>query len=226
MIIHQALGLGEVGAPKTAVQQTVSPKALEELVDKRLSARLESIVERLVKVIDRRVQDFINPFTSRLEELARRYAELVERLEAVEQKLGEVEQRLRSGERPGYVPVHRQEYREERRERRRSAIEILREQGAIFESEIARRIKDRNTFFAKLEREGAKILDLQGERIAVDPVFWSSFLEKLSRLATNNDEEIKRVLGPLEYRLFTRLRESALIYYDATQRRWNFVEAE
>lgn len=214
-LIVEAVGGRPAG--RTALDQ----RTITSLVEKILSDKLGAVIERLVKVIDRRVQDLVNPYTSRIDEIARRTADVIERLEALEQKLHEVEQKVRTAERP--YQAYRSEFREERRERRRSAIEILREQGVIFESEIARRIKDRDTFFSKLEREGAKILDLQGERIAVDSVFWENFIEKLSSIDTSNDDEIKKMLAPLEYKLFTRLRESALIYFDATQRRWNFV---
>ncbi len=211
-LIYRSLGyVHEEPSEKTSTYHSATPTHGDE------HKRVSGVVEKLLAVLERRLQDRINPFTQKVDDLNRRLAEVIERIEMLEEKIKALESHTREAT---YTQTAAQ--REERREtRRRSAIEILREQKAIFESDIARRIKDRDSFFLKLQREGAKIIEAKGERIALDPDFWNEFLSKLSSISTNNEEEVLSLLDdPIERRLFEKLREAALIYYDAVAKRW------
>jgi len=180
------------------------------------------VVEKLMTIIERKVQDMINPFTSKIDENARRLAMLMERIEALEDRVKALEEKIKSLEqserRAGEVAERR-----ERAAKRRSIAEILREQGVLFESDIANRIRDRDTFFNKLSRVGAIVLELKGERVAIDPEFWKEFIQKLENISTSNEDEVSKILNPKEFRLFERLRESALLYFDATSKRWRLL---
>ncbi len=219
------------------VAKIVLLKALEEGAHHKIpssdveggSHRARQVIEKLLVVIDRKIQDKINPFTSKIDDLARKYAELVERIESledrirvVEQRVASIEDRLGSAVKTGTtVSSERSELKKERK--KRSVMEILREQGVLFESDIANRIRDRDTFFLKLQRLGAVVLELKNERVAVDPEFWKEFIDKVQKMSTNSEEEIAKILDEREFRLFKALRESALIYFDAVSGRWRLL---
>lgn len=180
-----------------------------------------AIIEKLITYIERKIHDKINPFTSKIDEVNRKLAEVIERIELLEDKVKTLESKTFSCYEA--TTPHAEEERERKEKPRRTARDILRDQKVMFESEIVKRIKDRDTFFLKLERSGAKIIEAKGERIAVDPDFWYEFIEKVKTLSTNNEDKIREYLDPIEYKLFNKLRESALIYFDATSRRWNLL---
>jgi hypothetical protein len=101
--------------------------------------------------------------------------------------------------------------------------EILKEQLALFESDVARKgtVKDRDAFFSKIENVcGDVVVECTRERVAVEKGFWSQFLDKLSKIDTSDDDKIKKQLDPLEFKLFKALKESALIIYSTTEKKW------
>lgn len=195
---------------------------LEETRSEQLSVEdikplLEKWIETLTSKIDRRVQDLVNPYTARIDEALRKIADLHEKLEELEERIRQLEEKLKE-HRP---PVRQQQAYQEKR---KTGIERLREQGVVFESELYR-LRNRDAFFEYLARSGAKIIEAKGERIAVDPSFWDKFVTKLSEeITTSNEDKIKLLLTKQEYRLFQKLKESGLLYYDSTSRRWRFVE--
>ncbi len=180
------------------------------------SEKLSGIVDKLVTIIERKIMDKVNPFTSKIDEFGRRLAEIVERIEMIEDKLKSLEEKFQ-------YSAQQKVQEEQLPRKRKSAIEILKEQKIIFESDIAKRIRDRDTFFLKLQREGAKIIEAQNERIAIDKDFWEEFKKKIRSLTTTQEEEIKSILDPDEFRLFEKLRESALLYFNAVNRRWELL---
>ncbi len=181
---------------------------IEELEKKR-----EGIdAEKLRKQVERTVMDLVNPFTAEVQRIKQQVAELVERIEGIEEKIKELSETQRPA-RPA----------PQRYEKRKSGIDRLREQGVLFESDLTR-LRDRDRFFAYLEREGAVILHAEGERIALYPDFWEGFKEKLARIHTNIDDEVRKMLTPTEYRLFRVLKESGLIYYDSSTKTWRLIE--
>jgi archaellum component FlaC len=214
-VIMRELGYkGEPAATLADVERVVERKLREQ----GLQVDLDKILARL----ERKIQDMINPWTAKIDQVSARLAEVVERLDALEEKVKGLEEEVKSlrehATRPSTV-----ERREARPVRRRSAIERLREQGVVFEHDV-QWLRDRDAFFERLRREGAIILDVGGERVAVDPTFWENFKDKIEKLPTANDEEIKVLLRDTEYQLFRKLKESGLIYFDAGKRAWRFVE--
>jgi len=173
----------------------------------------KDVADKIVQRIERKVMDIINPFTAKVDSVASKLADLIEKVEVLEQRIDKLEEELkRAKEQVIQKPHHR-----------RTAIDRLKEQGVVFESEL-RWLRDRDAFFERLRREGAIILDVKGERIAVYPSFWSKFKDKVEKLPTTIDDEIKVLLRDIEYKLFSRLREAGLVYYDASKRAWKFVE--
>ncbi len=178
--------------------------------------------ERVLSRIERRVQDMLNPWTAKIDGVASRLATVIERLEALEDRISKLEEKLRELE-ERVAEQHAAPAQPPARARRRSAIERLREQGIVFESDV-QWLRDRDAFFERLRREGALILNVGGERVAVDKGFWENFVDKVEKLPTPNDEEVRVLLTEPQYRLFRKLKESGMIYFDSTERRWKFVE--
>ncbi len=194
------------------VARFVKEVILETIKGERVEAAPD--LERLYSRLERRVQDLINPFTAKVDEVLRRTAELHSRVEELEQRMTGLEERLKE-EKP----------RAPRRGRRKSATERLREQGAVFEEDV-QWLRNRDAFFDKLRREGALILETQTGRVAVDPEFWRRFVSRLSRIRSKSEDEIlgKGMLSAQEYRLFNKLKSSGLIYYEEDKKRWAVVE--
>ncbi len=201
------------------MQGDIPEHVLNKIVE-RIGGPLKTTGENIDKIVarvERRITDIINPFTSKVDELARRIAELQERIEEIEQALKEKEEAreqavaIPSREKPAYA-FHP----------RKSAIARLKEQGAVYESELSW-LKDADAFFEKLRREGAVILNLGDERIAVDKEFWERFLRKISEITTSNEDEIKIMLRRQEYKLFKKLKEKGFVYFDGSTRKWNIL---
>ena len=227
-LIYKELGIEHefeeeriLGDLRRLVQGDVPESLLNKIVEK-ISESLrpaEENIDRIVARVERRVTDIINPFTSKVDELARRIAELQERIEELEQHFKE-----REGPREPVAATAPREKPAYTIHPRKSAIARLKEQGAVYESELSW-LKDADAFFEKLRREGAIILNLGDERIAVDKEFWDRFLRKISEITTSNEDEIKIMLRRQEYKLFKKLKEKGFAYFDGSTRRWNILSA-
>ncbi|MEM0371920.1 MAG: hypothetical protein QXG46_05075 [Ignisphaera sp.] len=180
------------------------------------TTKKSTIVDKIMALVERKVQDSVNPFTQKVDDLGRKVAELLERLEVVEERLFKLEETIKT------VETRREEIKVQEKSRK-SAIEILKEQKVMFEKDIANKIRNRDSFFARLEREGAIVIEAKDERIAVEPSFWNSFVNKLKLTKTNNDDELKKIFDPIEFKLLQKLKESALIVYDGTSKSWNLL---
>ncbi|MEM4627538.1 MAG: ribbon-helix-helix protein, CopG family [Ignisphaera sp.] len=192
---------------RSLIMRELGKQSVDEVGD--ASRRSQLVLDRIVSLVERRIQDRINPFTFKIDELSR--------IEGIEQKIVEIEEKLKTrGETETRMKV-------EHKTARKTAIDILKEQKVIFERDIASRIKDRESFFAKLEQSSAKVIEAKDERIAVDPNFWESFIRKLSTITTNNDDDIKKILDSIESRLFYKLKESALLVYDNITKKWHIL---
>lgn len=193
-------------------------KHIEEVrpKDVREEAKKGPVLDRVVALVERKVQDSVNPFTQKVDDLGRKVAEILERLEVVEERLSRLETTVKT------VEVKHEEPKAQRKPKK-SAIDILREQKIIFEKDIANRIRDRDSFFARLEREGAIVIEAKDERVAIESSFWNNFVSKLRSTKTNNDEELKKIYSPIELKLLQKLKESALVVYDGTSRGWNLL---
>jgi len=106
--------------------------------------------------------------------------------------------------------------------RGKTAVEILREQGVVFESSL-KGVRDASRLFASLEASGALVFKAGGERVAVDRGFWEAFKSRLSSIKTPSREEALASLKGAEARLFEKLVAAGLVYYDV-KRGWTTVE--
>jgi hypothetical protein len=179
--------------------------------------RGESIdVDLLSRRLRRTIEDLLNPFTGKIDEILRKLGEIIEMLEQ-----GRVAQ-------PVEAVQERRAYEEERARpryagKKRSAIDRLREDGALFSSE-ARWINETERFFAYLKRQGAIVFSLGDEYIAVHPDFWDKFKNLLEETAIRNRDEVERLLesslGNVGVKLFRKLAALGLVYYDEENASW------
>jgi uncharacterized protein YoxC len=203
--------------------------------DKELAKRIEYLEKSVTELKDavgalakefkdfvKKQQDLLNAYTSKSDIVFQRLSELIELFQQVAEslraqrsvKVSEEAPRARVSEKPG-----------KSQRQRRSLCNVLEEQLVVFESEIADKIRNRDAFFSAIEgRCGGIVIEGLKERIAVEKNFWQQFLEKLSKIDTSDEEKVKKTLNALEYKLFKVLKESALIIFDATAKKWIFVE--
>jgi hypothetical protein len=106
-------------------------------------------------------------------------------------------------------------------EKKRTAMIILKERGASYESEL--NLRNPDAYFAKLENEGAKIIITEKERIAVHPDFYAKFVNDLSKIHTNDANEAARLLDGKEAKLFRKLVSEGLAYFDSESQTWKLI---
>ncbi len=160
----------------------------------------------------RTLLDVLNAYTGKIDELSRRVSQIVEILEDLSSRLHNLEEQLRS------VPQLPKQV--EKKELKRSALDILKEQGVMFESDIASKIKNRDAFFERLRRGGAVVIELARERVAVDPDFFARFKDRVAKLSSSSEDFLSKELDKSELRLLKALSGSGLAYFDSTRRRW------
>ncbi len=194
---------------------------------------LKRLMDEVLKVCLRRCQDMVNPFTAKIDESARRLAELYEAVQSLATKIDMLSQ---SGTATQFASHQSTQVggstqpsatsRSSGKRQRKSAWDILVEQKVLFESELAkRRDKDtRDRIFSSLRKQGAVVLELKNERVAIEPLFWDEFVNKLSEIRTADEEEVRKILDPLQFTLFQKLRESGLLYFDGINKRWSLTE--
>jgi len=170
--------------------------------------------------IQRLLQDMVNPFTAKVDEVARRLSDVVETLDTLSERVKTLEEEVKSLRVRSEAQVTTQQVKEVRK----SAIDVLRDQKVMFEKDIASKIRNRDAFFDKLRREGAVVLEVKGQRVAVEPSFWNEFRMRLESLATNNESEVREKLGKVGYNLLKTLWESGIVYYDSVNKKWKFSE--
>ncbi|BFH73250.1 hypothetical protein SJAV_11940 [Sulfurisphaera javensis] len=179
---------------------------------------VNDLVAQISSRLERKVQDLINPFTAQIEDLKRKIAEVVERIDEIEAKV----EGQSSKEKEEQKPIQTQKkpaYEQSKKEgEKKTAIEILNQQGALFESEL--RLKNADAFFNKLEREGARIIYTEKERIALSQEFFNKFLEKLKEIKTPDPAEAESKLDQKEAKLFKRLVSEGLIIFDGETKSW------
>lgn len=106
---------------------------------------------------------------------------------------------------------------------KKTAIEILTEQGVIFESEV--KLRDPDAFFNKLEREGAMIINTEKERIALSREFFEEFQNKIKQIHSSDKEETASKLETREAKLFRKLVEEGLAIYNSEIKGWEILIA-
>jgi len=224
-----------VSSPVNTVKHGEDPSNGELL--ERLEALEKSVVElrdavnalaKEFKDFTRKQQDLLNTYTSKTDQVLQRFSQLIEVAESRDERLDKVVellQKLVEFLKQGSAKVSEEKQRVSGKSarRREDKCENLKKELVLFESEIYGKIRDRDAFFTSLERDcEAIIIEGARERVAVEKSFWQQFLEKLSKIGTD-DDKIKKILDNVEYKLFKTLRESALILFDAVEKKWKPV---
>lgn len=174
-------------------------------------------IEKLRAKLERIIQDEINKGLAVLESMRKQIVEIYERVDSLEQRVEAIESIVKELEsRKAEVPAAKP---------RKTAIERLKEEKVLFESALPPRIQ-RDRLFNYLEREGAVVLKLSKERVAVDPEFWQEFKSKLNELRSTDEKEIQRILGDKGFSLWKTLYSENLIIYDPKPKKWRFVHGE
>ncbi|MGC9148099.1 MAG: hypothetical protein ACP5GI_01450 [Sulfolobales archaeon] len=196
--------------------------------------------QKEISRLERNLMDILNKYTSKIDDLSRKVASLHEKIEDLEDKYNDLSSKynevmslvkerierasVRKPEKIEHVEAPKQEIREKETPPRKTAIEVLKEQKIIYESGIVTRIRDRDSFFRRLESDGAKILKLSDERVAVDPDFWKEFVKKLENIREDSEEAVKRNLSREEYKLFEKLKKEGMVAYSFIDKKWILIE--
>ena len=165
-------------------------------------------IESMAKRLERTIVDLINPFTGKIDELAQRIADLSEKLEKAE------------------TAEERTEPIAEERGRRRgfTAVDRLRSEGVVFEEDL-RWLKAPEKFFQRLEREGAIVINLGGERVAIDKSFWEKFVSEVEDIKARDPDHalvlVEEKLGGKAARLFEKLVRASIAFYDEDLGHWS-----
>jgi len=167
----------------------------------------KELIETISKRIERVMQDLLNPFTQKIDDLSSRIADLVESIE--ETKIEKSQQPLQ---------------KEEPKSKKKTAIEILKEQGVIFSDDV-QWLRYPDAYFKKLEGSGAIVIYLDNERVALDKDFWERFRSKLGTIAIKDPKEVEDLLasdfGENGSKLFNKLVKKGLVFYDEDMKSWN-----
>jgi|SRR5579875_1304037 len=108
---------------------------------------------------------------------------------------------------------------------KKTAIDIVKERGFLVESKM--NLRNADAFFSKLERGGAKIIETDNDgRIAIDNNFYEKFLKELDKADYTDEKKVVETLNKADKRfveLFKMLRNNAILYFDANERKWKEV---
>jgi len=106
-------------------------------------------------------------------------------------------------------------------DKKKDAMSILKEQGVVLESEL--NLRNRDALFSKLEKEGAKIITTEKERIAIHPDFYAKFTSDLNKINTADVNEVAKHLDEKEAKLFKKLVSEGLAYFDNGSKSWKLL---
>mgnify|MGYP001772491927 CR=1 FL=1 len=177
---------------------------------------INDLVSQISSKIERKVQDLLNPFTAQIEDLKKKTAEIIEKIEELNSKPAK-----KVSEEEEEKPVKKSLEQPKKEGEKKTAMDILNEQGVLFESEL--KVKNPDAFFSKLDREGAKIIYLEKERIAMSKEFYDNFVKKLREIRTPDPEEAASKLDPKEAKLFKKLVAEASVIFDSDGKYWRLL---
>jgi len=181
-------------------------------------ARIDSrtLAEEISKRLERRIADLINPFTGKIDEINRKLGELLELIESLMSQAETIQA-------PPYKSEPKREKAISERAKKPSAMDRLREQKIVVYNDVAW-MKAPRKLFDKLEREGAVVLNIAGELVAVHPEYWDEFIATLAEIGVSDPDEVKGILesklGDAAVRLFNLLLRGGLTYYDTDLAQW------
>jgi hypothetical protein len=181
-------------------------------------------VSALAEKIERKVQDVLMPFTSEIDALKKQLAMVHEKLDRISANT-RITQETR-------IPSHEERSQPQREtketvpsekasEKKKDAMSVLKEQGAVYESEL--NLRNPDAYFTKLENEGAKIIMTERERIAIHPDFYAKFVNDLSNIRTADVNEATNLLEGKEAKLFRKLVAEGLAYFDSESKSWKLL---
>jgi len=157
----------------------------------------------------------LDNFTEVVEKLLRiesLLAEIFEKLESIEDTLQSLRQQAKNDEGRSRSRVRKVKVVVKNEGEKRSALDIIKEQGVVFESDL-KNIANRDRFFAHLAKHGVKVITGLRERVAVTEEFLESFMKELEKLRGPAEAEEK--LKDRYRRFYEFLRESGLLLYDS-----------
>lgn len=182
------------------------------------SSGLQELLESITKRLERRIEDLLNPFTGKIDDINRKISDLIELFEAVQSRL-----KTSSVEREETPKTRVERIEKKQKARRPSAMEKLHEQKVVFYSDVAW-MKAPDRLFQKLEREGAIVFSAAGEMVGVDPGFWQEFVKLLSEFSISDPEDVGTLLssklGEQARKLFMVLLRGGLAYFDRDLGSW------
>ncbi|AFH43239.1 hypothetical protein [Fervidicoccus fontis] len=154
----------------------------------------------------RTIQDLINPFTAKIDELTRSFAELKEEMERIESKISEVETRKE-------LPKQKFQAKETQSQKvKPKAIERLKSEGVVFQKDLSW-LNTPRAFFERLRKDGAVVMTLGNEYVAIDRTFWEDFKNELSKINERNADKVSKMLSEKMAILFKRLLEEGKVMY-------------
>jgi len=169
------------------------------------------LIKKEIGSLLRKIQDTINPYTSKIDELARKAAEILERLDSLEKTVAAQFERPAAERRPAA----------EAREKK-TALDYLKVDGYVLQSDL-KWLKKPEAFFAKLKREGAIVIEGDRGYIAIDSEFYREFSRVVESVrAADLSEAVKSM--PAKYRrLFQALADEGLVIYDSNSKSWKIT---
>ncbi len=175
----------------------------------------------VTKRVERLISDLLNPYTAKIDEIYKRLGEIMEMIESLSQT------RPQSKEEETIIPQRQK--RIERTRKGTSAIERLRSEGVVFQEDMGW-LKAPERFFQKLEREGAIVIDIDGEKVAIDKDLWDKFREAISQVMVKDPNEAAGLMAaaigkPIVAKLFKKLVSSGFIYYDEEYGNWKISKS-
>lgn len=168
---------------------------------KREDVTFEELIQRLT-----RIENLLATIVDLLDAISEKIAEDASR--ARSRHVGEVRTTTRGEENAEVIWRGRKE-RPKRSQQKRTAYDILRDEGVMFESDL-RNITYKDKLFASLRNKGAVIIETDRERIATTEEYLNDLLEKIR--GKTPDEAIDELRGK-DRRLYEALREAGYLIY-------------
>ena len=217
------------------VLNEVLPEILQnvEFGEANLKDILDEAISKLERKFERKLDDMLNPWTQKVDEIARRVAELQEKVEELEETVNElkkkeerIEERVERAEREEEHRFERAERAERREKRGGKLVQIFKERKVYFEGKDLSWAKNKERIIDILVKHGAIKIDTEKwGRILVHPEAWEEFKEALSMAKSGSDEEVYALLKDEKLReLFDALRKEGILYFDSSTKTWRLLE--
>ncbi len=208
------------------VAQNALAEAIQnfEPVDIDVKGALEEALSKLEKKFERRLDDMLNPWTQKVDELARRVAELKEKVEELEEAINEIKQKKEERVEEREVEERRERI-SEKREKKGKLFQIFKERKVYFEGKDLGWAKNKERIIDILVRHGAIKIDTEKwGRILVHPEAWEEFLDALRESTSGSDEEVYERLHDEKLKeLFDALRKEGILYFDSSSKTWKLI---